>query len=365
VPGLQIVAVGGDFQSNGSVQVYDALSQTLLVDFQPFGGGSPRPGARVAAGDVNGDCIPDLIVATGPAVTGQVTVYDGLDIRNGISPPSQLAGFRAFGKKFKKGVYAAVGDIDGDGFGDIIVSGGGPGAPKVAGFSGASNFTTRLFDPFNAFPKKKFRGGVTVAVGDYNGDFQLDVVAAAGPSGQPRVRVFDGFGLLSGFDNSDIIDDFLAFPEGNLRGLYVAAADTDSDGMAEIIVARNSAGLTQAQLFDTQIARLDVPPEVRIFDFLGQNFNGALRVPTLAFSAYGPNYDSGVRVGGWSDGDVNGDGFSDALILTSNGPDLPGLVQQFEQISAPIVDALFGNYAAADKGLFVGGSQRRYGLSIF
>ena len=55
-------------------------------------------------------------------------------------------------------------------------------------FSGADG--TRLFSFFAFNPA--FSGGVTVAVGDVNGDGFGDIIVGAGPGGGPSVSVFSG-----------------------------------------------------------------------------------------------------------------------------------------------------------------------------
>ena len=65
-----------------------------------------------------------------------------------------------------------------------------------------------------------FHGGVRVAVGDINGDGFNDIVTGAGPGGGPHVEVFGppGGGLLR---------SFFAYDPGFHGGVYVGAGDYD------------------------------------------------------------------------------------------------------------------------------------------
>src|SRR5262245_58787118 len=88
---------------------------------------------------------------------------------------------------FTGGVTVASGDVNGDGALDLICGAGPGGSPLVKVYSGASG---EIIQQFNAF-ESTFTGGVFVAAGDVNGDGKAEVIVGAGPSGTPRVRVFD------------------------------------------------------------------------------------------------------------------------------------------------------------------------------
>jgi hypothetical protein len=85
------------------------------------------------------------------------------------------------------GVYVAAEDVDGDGVADIVTGVGSGGAPQVNTFSGRDG--TMLHSLF-AYPAG-FMGGVRVGAADLTGDGHADVITGAGPGGGPHVRVFD------------------------------------------------------------------------------------------------------------------------------------------------------------------------------
>src|SRR5262249_1893987 len=88
---------------------------------------------------------------------------------------------------FAGGINVAVGDVNGDGRGDIV-TGAGPGAPNghLKVFSGR-DFSLLL----SVFAYAGFGGGVTVAAGDLDGDGRAEVITGAA-SVAPHVKVFDG-----------------------------------------------------------------------------------------------------------------------------------------------------------------------------
>ena len=99
----------------------------------------------------------------------------------------------ALPSNFAGGLFVAAGDVNGDGIADVIVGAGTGGWPQVTVFSG-KDFS--LLKSFYAMPPG-FAGGVRVAAGDMNGDGKADIVVGAGGCGSPeharlvRARVDD------------------------------------------------------------------------------------------------------------------------------------------------------------------------------
>jgi hypothetical protein len=172
--------------------------------------------------------------------------------------PVPFASFQPFAG-FLGGVNVAGGDVDGDGFLDVIaapasgdaLSGGGP---RVSVFSGRTGQELVSFFAFDT----SFIGGVRVAAGDIDGDGNAEIVVAGGSGGGPHVRVFDGVSPAP-------LADFAVFP-GFTGGVSVAAGDLDSDGVSEIVVGANVGGGALASLFSPAWAlQLDSFPHSHCF----------------------------------------------------------------------------------------------------
>ncbi len=270
--GILDIIVGSGPGRENEVKIYDGATGALIADFHPFET-TFTGGVFVTAGDVNLECVAEVVVT--PDVTGgpRVRVLNGATIKSeklaftGSGPNSELADFFGIAdSNFRGGARAAVGDINGDGFGDIIVAAGFGGGPRIAGFSGngiSSTTQVKLFGDFFAFSPTDsgLRDGAYVAVGDVNGDGFADVVAGSGDGGAPRVSAYSGKDLLN--NTQTFVANFFAGSVtggiNNRGGVRVAVKDLDQDGKADII---NAPG--QGRRFaDRRVLRQPDRPEQR------------------------------------------------------------------------------------------------------
>lgn len=192
------------------VRVFDGLLGLPMADkrgnFLAFGAAFSG-GVRVAAGDVNGDLTPDIIVAAGPGGTPTVKVFNGI---HGTQFSGSAGQFLAFDARFRGGVFVAAADVDGDRHDDIVAGSGSGSRVKV--FSGKDRTELTSFLAF----EKNLLGGVRVAAADVNGDGQADLLAAPGRGRIAMVREFDV--------SANEIDSFLALDSSFKGGAFVAAS---------------------------------------------------------------------------------------------------------------------------------------------
>src|SRR5262249_25162959 len=193
-------------------------------------------GVFVAAGDVNGDAHADVITGAGFGGGPHVKVFDGASLAAGSSAAQDavdrpLRSLFAYDVRFTGGVSVAVGDVNGDGKADIITGAGPGGGPHVEVFSGADGSVLESFFAYG----NGFRGGVGVAAADVNGDGKADVVTGAGPGGGPHIKVF------SGADGA-VLRSFYAYDPGFTGGVYVAAVALSGTGRADVIAGPGPGG---------------------------------------------------------------------------------------------------------------------------
>ncbi len=213
------------------VEVFDPGATGARLSFLAFDP-SFRGGVDVAAGDLDRDGAADVLVVGGCAAPPVVRAFDGRTgglVRDyAFTPPDWSCGF-----------HVAAADVTGDGVADPIVSSAGGGAPFVIVLDGVTGAVVRSF---NAYPIA-FTGGVYVAAGDVNGDGFADIITGAGPGGGPHVRVWDG-------KTGSELRGFFAYDPAFSGGVRVAAGDLNGDGSAEIITAAGAGGGPHVRVFD-------------------------------------------------------------------------------------------------------------------
>jgi uncharacterized protein YkwD len=237
-PSAHLYAVGAGADGGPQVIAYDAVTGQVKYSFFAYSSAF-RGGVRVATGDVTGDGYDDIITAPGPGGGPDIKVFDG---RTG----QLVREWMAYESSFTGGVYLAVGDVNGDGKADVITGTGVGGGPVVKVWDGASGQLLKVFAAYDP----AFRGGATVAAGDVNGDGRADIITGTGPGGGPHVKVFDGrtFGLVS---------QFMAFDSAFRGGVTVAAGDVNGDGRADIVAGAGPGGGPNVRVFDgTSLAML-------------------------------------------------------------------------------------------------------------
>lgn len=133
----------------------------------------------------------------------------------------ETASFLPLAKDFNSTVSLASGDVNHDGRDEIVIGFGAGYSPIVKIY----NLEGQVVGEFLAY-SESFKGGVNVAVGDYDGDGQAEIITAPGFGGGPHVRVFK--------DGQPIYQEFV-FAQKERSGAQVASGDIDKDGKAEII----------------------------------------------------------------------------------------------------------------------------------
>ncbi|USN53995.1 MAG: S8 family serine peptidase [Candidatus Nomurabacteria bacterium] len=222
-------------------------------------------GVNITSGDIDRDGLMEFVSA--PASSG------GPHIRVFSSRGALEYQFMAYAPSYRGGVSIATCDLDGDGRDEIIVGTGAGKAPQVRIFSGGG-----LYGQFYAYPSY-FRIGLSVACGDVTGDAIPEIVVAPISNGGPHVRVFNGSGGL--------VSQFFAYPSYFRIGLDLAVGDVDGNGVSEIVVAPLSNG----------------GPHVRVFNASGE--------VQSQFFAFAENFRGGVRI---ASADVNADGADDIIV---------------------------------------------------
>ncbi|MFZ9862619.1 MAG: beta strand repeat-containing protein, partial [Gemmataceae bacterium] len=229
------VSSDGDFNSDGigdvvavpgptggpRVTIMNGSNGAVIANFFAYDP-SFVGGLYVAAADVTGDHVVDLITGAGIGGGPHVKVWDGTTLAN--SNPTVVTQFFAYATTFTGGVTVAAGDLSGDNIAEIVTGAGAGGGPQVNIYQGG---TFQLQSSFFAYGSS-FTGGVYVAVGDVTGDGQGDIVTGAGAGGGPQVSVFNGQSL-------QLLSSFFAYSVFFGGGVRVGTIDFTGNGIQDIV----------------------------------------------------------------------------------------------------------------------------------
>jgi uncharacterized repeat protein (TIGR01451 family) len=273
--GIYAVAPGVALPRRGAppvVRVFDIATATQIHSIQAYDP-TYRDSIRIAVGDINGDGFDDIITSTRTG-NGHVRVFDGV---TGARMEGAFAEIAAFPEAGARGAFVAAGDVNGDGHDDIIVGSGqgARGGAKVRVFDGMTGSVITTSEPFGA----GFHGGARVAVGDVNGDGVADIVASQGKRGNDVI-------VTSGVSRTVLHQLEIGGPRFR-GGVFVATGDLDGDGYADLVVGR------------------DRGPTIV------ETFNGSTGAPIDTFLPFLPKYHLGARV---AVADVNLDGIVDIIV---------------------------------------------------
>ena len=211
-------------------------------------------GDRVShGGDIDGDGFDDVIIRApgGGAVDGiaYVVFGDALNTTSASGPIALDSAGVAIGDGHDMGFSAGVGDVDGDGLGDVLVS--AAESEEVYLFSGATLATMTGQVPPNmadAVLTNTQRFAMVAGAGDTNGDGVGDLlIQSAGHSNNWDYSTGGAF-LLPGPVTGDLVleDAALQFYGEGLYGScgrsLDGAGDTNGDGLDDVVILDSEGG---------------------------------------------------------------------------------------------------------------------------
>jgi hypothetical protein len=293
-------APGRGNKNHGQIYVYSGLDGSLLYNnVQETNDGF---GMSIAdLGDVDGDGIDDLAVGhfetSGP---GKLTVILGQTGQIYYT----LVGEQD-GSKFGGVAVDGIGDIDGDGLGDIVV-----GANRFDSDRGKvyvySGFDGTLINSISGEKQGDRLGKDVHNMGDVNGDGINDFAAGAflynlnGNDELGKVYVY------SGFDGSTLFSQVGEEPGGSYAAWLGSAGDITGDGVSELAVGSNQND-----------------------DFRGKVYVYDVTTSQLVYTAEGESSgdEFGKQVAGV--GDVDGDGKLDLLVAAPEWGSAAGKIYLF------------------------------------
>jgi hypothetical protein len=185
-----------------------------------------------------------------------------------------LSSFKPFDSLFKGDISLAIANLNGNGQKQLVIGAGKGGGPQIRIFNTNGRLLSGGFFAYD----RNFRGGVNVATIDINNDGKDEIVTGAGVGGGPQVRIFN--------QNGKVLGGFFAYDKNSRFGVTVAAGNLNGNSDRQIITGTGPG----------------VQPQVRVWDKFGKLIS--------QFFAYDKTVAGGITVGA---ADINGDGKDEVL----------------------------------------------------
>lgn len=385
----------GGLVAAGQAKVLSGATGAVLFT---FGGSAPGEGlgwSVSGAGDVNGDGFSDFVVGARDADPGGTQDAGQAKIFSGATGALLLTCTGSASFDWLGYSVAGAGDPNSDGFGDILIGapladpGGIRDAGEVKVFSGA---TGAVLFTFAGSSIEDWLGWSVAGAGDVDGDGFDDILSGApradsgllANSGQARVFSGANGALLLVFNGSAAFD--------NLGWSVAGAGDVNGDGLDDLIVGAPFAtlfGLGQARVFSGATGSVLLTLNALAGDswlgysvagagdlngdgvddlvvgapasitpstgFLGRArvFSGSNGSPLFTFSGSVAGGGLGSSVAG--PGDVNGDGVPDLFVGSPGsypgGPAQAGEAKFFSVVGIPPGSTLSGAGCPGSSGV--------------
>jgi hypothetical protein len=290
------------FHSSGltGITITSAASASSIITGEEGGfGGS------VALGDVNGDGYADAVVGADGWNGGQGRAYvlhssgaSGITTASAASASGIITG-----EEGGFGGSIAVGDVNGDGYADVVVGAegydSGQGRAYVFHSGGSSGIGIASAASADGIltGEASSRFGGSIALGDVNGDSYADaVVGADGYNGdQGRAYVFHSSGSGISSTSADLASRIITGEEGRFGG-SIALGDVNRDGYADAVVGADGYNGDQGRAY--------------VF----HSSSSGISIEDAALASRIITGEEGGFGGSVATGDVNGDGYADALV---------------------------------------------------
>ncbi len=298
------LATVGTFSNAGCVFVHSGAADGMVgAETSRICGtaAAQRFGVTISGGDVNRDGYSDVVVgAPGASANGRVLVFQGS--ARGVSPTPAFE-LEGTASDPSVGGSCSTGDVNGDGYADIVVGAFGRGGPgSVLLFRGSPSAPSAALVIATGGGSTSEMGFSVHASGDANGDGCCDILAAD-PSGSVVGRGNPGSVLL-------LLGEVMAAPrrvlafDGALSGDRFGSSvsfvnDGNSDGYDEVLIGAPAAN----------VGTQDDAGAVYLFR---GNSSGASTVTSTTIQGVATLDELGSKVA--SCADINGDGRGDFAV---------------------------------------------------
>jgi hypothetical protein len=159
-----------------AVRIINPFSGIVEKEFYPFPDTSQVQGVNVAAGDINGDGLNEIIVSSGRNEKPLIRIFN--------NKAELINEFQAYADKFQEGFTITVAKLYPNQPAVIITAPNEGGGPHIKIFNGQGVMITEFF----AFDSKVY-SGVNVSAGDINKNGQMEIITGSGYQSEPKIKI--------------------------------------------------------------------------------------------------------------------------------------------------------------------------------
>lgn len=254
-PAAQAIVVTDDASrvSSSTVRVVDPATGAQQLAFAAYG--SDVRGVQAVMADLDGNGRPEIVTAPLRGGAGEIRVFtvEGVELPQYRTLP--------FGSSWAGGLSIAVGDFDGDGIKDIAAAKAtGDGDVRIfrgqAGGDPIADAAYRTIRPFDAGAL----GGASIAAADLGTVSNGVVSNAAQQDGRDELVIANGPGVapvVRIYDPSSsvprVVDTIRPFATSFVGGLSVTAARVNADGIPDLLLSAGRRGNSVVEVYDGRI----------------------------------------------------------------------------------------------------------------
>ncbi|MDZ4724701.1 MAG: FG-GAP-like repeat-containing protein [Leptospira sp.] len=297
--------------TNGITQTGASAANNIISGLAPGNGLSF--GFYMSIGDLNGDGYADIVSGESNYASNSGRLYifystgtNGITVSSATSADAIIEG--ETGSEF--GLIPAIGDLNGDGYGDIVTGAqrynSNSGRVYIFYSPGSGNFSninaTAASQIIDANSTNNTLGA-SVATGDINGDGYSDLVVGAPSFSSASGRIYGFISSGSGGIATNTVNSGTSFVldgeiANNALGFYVNTGDMNGDGYMDVI--------SGSPTYDNSKGR------AYVFHSNGSSGINSLGAAS-ANSIITGEVNSGLLAYRNSVGDINGDGYTDLI----------------------------------------------------